>query len=251
MKCRCFCAMEIGPRPEQEDAVLLQDTVYQQPDLTLERDLDADPLVVCVYDSMGGHAAGEEASRFVCQALASMEMERGDVGRAILDRLDAVQQEARLQLPEGSGTTLAGAVVAGNEIWIFNAGDSRAYEITRSGLSRLTLDHSLVQELVTDGQISEKEAFTHPYRNVITYGMGPSFSDRWAREKIHLNHQVVTGGETFLFCSDGVSDLIEDGEMQQWLNPEPLAGGAALMERLRSVGFKDNTTLVLASLLPE
>ncbi len=204
-----------------------------------------------VADGMGGHAAGEIASQ---QAIA--ELEQLATGAAIqvadLDRAIARANQRLLELGDqqrgyhGLGTTLTGIAlvdVAGREHWaVFNVGDSRVYRFADATLQQLTVDHSVVQELLDTGRISADEARSHPRRNVVTRSLG---TDPAPVADIEVYEPLP--GERFLVCSDGLTNELIDAEIAQVLRafPEPQHAADELVRRANQAGGRDNTTVIV------
>jgi serine/threonine protein phosphatase PrpC len=251
MNFRIYCAMEVGPRDGQEDCLLVQGEVIQAHRFDDSRRFSSDAVeILVVCDGMGGLAAGEKASRAVCESLAGLG---GDPGASedIRTTLEKIQLKMEHDGPEECGTTVAGLVVAPDRLQVFNMGDSRVYRIADGEIECRSHDHSVVQSLLDEGKITYREAFRHPYRNLITAGMGTAFSYKWAAEIIHLRTEsMVSGPVVYLLCSDGVSDVLTDREIAAALGEDPVAGGPALMEHIKAVFVKDNTSFMVVELSP-
>src|SRR3712207_5243492 len=110
------------------------------------------------------------------------------------------------------GTTCTVAYVADDEVVIAHVGDSRAYLLRDGELTRLTRDHSLVGELLDRGKVTEEEALTHPQRSVITRAVGPE-----PNVKVDAERLAARPGDVFLLCSDGLTDMIRDREVEHIL----------------------------------
>lgn len=251
MDFRIYCAMDAGPRDDQEDCLLLQGEAIQARQFEKVQEFSADTVeILAVCDGMGGLAAGEKASRFVCENLAKLAGEPGlpgDFGPA-LEKIQAAMENDCL---EECGTTVAGLLIAPSGIQVFNLGDSRVYRVANGKIERRSYDHSFVQVLLEEGKITDREAFTHPYRNLITAGMGPAFSYKWAVETLHLQAEPITGDRAvYLICSDGVCDVLTDLEIERALADTPVANGPALMELVKAVSMKDNTSFMIVEIIP-
>ena len=171
------------------------------------------PPLFAVADGMGGAQAGEVASR-----LAASALEAGDSdGLDGLERLDALIQEANRRIYDrassdpsasGMGTTMTVALVEGMTIAIGHVGDSRAYLVRGEQMEQLTEDHSLVNELLKSGKLSEEEAQVHPQRSVITRAVGTD-------PDVDVDAFTIEAEEDdiFLLCSDGLTDMVEDEEI--------------------------------------
>lgn len=207
--------------------------------------------VVC--DGMGGAAAGDLASvmakdryesHMACLADPTLYPEEGDL---MIQAAQAANRAVYLKAGTnrayaGMGTTLVGALVRGEDLWVVNVGDSRAYRITRDAIRQITRDHSVVEELIRHGALTPEEARRHPQRNLITRALGTS-----KQVKADLFRETVEEGDAILLCSDGLVNEVTDQEIHE----EVLAGGTAaevchrLLDRALAAGAADNVTIVL------
>ena len=248
MKATLFCSMDVGPRPNQQDAVLAAGRVYQENDVTASWEFAGHIITLEVCDGLGGHSAGEEASRYVCDKLAGA-FSGGYPGPA---EVDAAVAEIQASMKEGvvpfdSGTTVAALVTDGRRVMVVNAGDSRVYRVSEAGLVRVSHDHSFVQRLVDDKLLTEADAFSNPFRNLVDFGVGPIFADRWdARQPLYIFEEDCGPGATYLLCSDGVSDVLTDARMAEVLAADPLGRARELTAAIRAAGMKDNASIVMA-----
>lgn len=144
----------------------------------------------------------------------------------------------------GMGTTMVSAVVVGDDVYVLNVGDSRAYRITRRKMVQITRDHSLVQDMVDRGEITPEQARTHPRRNVITRALGVDENVPCDIFKPRLSR-----GDMLLLCSDGLTNMLEDREIFEFSkeNADPLSLGRALMDEALARGATDNVTIVIIS----
>jgi PPM family protein phosphatase len=223
---------------------------------TLNEDsLLAVPGLFVVADGMGGHAAGEVASQLAVAEFARLA-ERGPV--AAEDLIDTVLRAnehilvAASQHGEqfGMGTTLTGVGVVGGQhgeqLAVFNVGDSRVYRFAGGQLSQLTVDHSAVQELVDAGQLTAQAARVHPRRNVVTRSLG---SNPGPAPDVWLLRPVV--GDRYLVCSDGLTGELEDAEIAGLLaaSDDPQVTADELVRRAIAAGGHDNVTTVVMDVL--
>ena len=248
---RVYCAMDLGPRENQEDCIFVKGTVVQEKKYEDNRDFPSNDIeLMAVSDGMGGLAAGERASRFVCEGLAQFSGDSGQI-EGTRDNLEKIQEAMTLDLNEECGATVAGMVISPSGIQVFNLGDSRVYRVSSGKLDCISYDHSLVQVLLDDGKITNQEAFEHPYRNLITAGMGPAFSYKWKLETIYLHEEPVEKGLSgYLICSDGVCDVLTDREIADVLGAGPVKNGPALMDAIGDVFMKDNTSFIIVEINP-
>jgi PPM family protein phosphatase len=171
------------------------------------------PPLFAVADGMGGAQAGEVASQ-----LAASAVEGGDSNELRgVERIDALIQEANRRIfdrastdpaASGMGTTMTVALVEGMTVAIGHVGDSRAYLVRGEQMEQLTEDHSLVNELLKSGRLSEEEAQIHPQRSVITRAVGTD-------PDVDVDGFTIEAedGDVFLICSDGLSDMVEDEDI--------------------------------------
>ena len=205
--------------------------------------------VVC--DGMGGAKAGNIASLIAVETfvanLQSRDGEDTDPPSLLSGAADAantaVYQRACSD-PDchGMGTTMVAVLLVDETAYLLNIGDSRAYHINESGITRLTRDHSVVEDMVARGDITPEQARTHPRKNLITRALG-------AEEQIRadLYEKQLTSGDYLLLCSDGLSNIVTDQELLY----EVIHGGEAetccqrLLNITLSRGAPDNVTVVL------
>ena len=209
----------------------------------------AHPPIFAVADGMGGHAAGDVASDAVVKRLGAVgdaPFTTGDViddalSQALTD-IDLVGDETTL----GTGTTVTGvalSLVDGDPKWaVFNIGDSRVYQFVNGSLERLTVDHSVVQELVDAGLITAEQAETHPDSNIITRAVG--FHEKPVPDYSLLELQA---GQRLLVCSDGLTKELTDHGIAHYLGREGSAWDAAsaLVGAALTNGGRDNVTVLV------
>lgn len=209
------------------------------------------PPIFAVADGMGGHVGGAQASE---QAIAQLaEAAHGPTVaveqiRAALERADTeiMAMGEHVDLPTKPGTTVAGLALIennGDPYWaVFHVGDSRIYRWTARRLERVSTDHSVVQELVYAGAITEEGALTHPQRHVITKALG--FGDRGQAD---FTLMPVERGQRFLMCSDGLTEKVGDERIAELLaadvDEQTLAG--RLVAEAVQAGARDNVTVVV------
>lgn len=221
-------------------------------DIGCLRDHNEDSLVVtpplfAVADGMGGHAAGEVASEIAVRVLSELAPERPDVealGRAIEEANRAVIQAAREgRGRQGMGTTMTAAMLEGERLVIAQVGDSRAYLLHQGKLQQLTRDHSLMADMIEAGQLTPEEARTHPQRSVITRALG---SDAHLHPDIYEIN--VETGDRLLICSDGLSGMIFDDQIENTLRrvQDPQRCASQLVNEAIAAGGHDNVTVIVA-----
>ena len=221
-------------------------------DIGCLRDHNEDSLVVtpplfAVADGMGGHAAGEVASEIAVRVLSELAPEHPDgeaLGRAIEEANRAVIQAAHEgRGRQGMGTTMTAAMLEGERLVIAQVGDSRAYLLHQGKLQQLTRDHSLMADMIEAGQLTPEEARTHPQRSVITRALG---SD------VHLHPDIyeinVETGDRLLVCSDGLSGMVFDDQIESTLRrvQDPQRCASQLVNEAIAAGGHDNVTVIVA-----
>lgn len=221
-------------------------------------DWDLERGLFLLADGMGGHNAGEVASDLAIQSvkramydlLTPEVIESGvvDFSNAIYDAIVFANQEIYEQAQErpecaGMGTTLVVVLVQDNRAIIANVGDSRMYYLRDGKLNQITTDHSLVQEMVDGGFLTEDEAQKSVSRNLITRALGIADD-----VDVDLHQQELKVGDIFLMCSDGLTDLVTDEEISTILNEnkDDLETAAQkLVNCANDKGGKDNTSVII------
>ena len=200
-----------------------------------------------VADGMGGHNAGEVASRMAADRIMerlhgkepSLDLMRAaliDVNRAVFT------EQASHKEYSGMGTTLTVLWEGPDEVYLGHIGDSRAYLLREGELKQITQDHSLVQEMVSQGIITKEEALVHPYRNMITRAVG---TDPYVESDCQTLEKRT--GDIWLLCSDGLSNFVSDAVIQATLSGNSLENAAdALLQTALHNGGKDNISLLIA-----
>ena len=209
------------------------------------------PNFFIVADGMGGHKAGDYASRVCVKTLlesvanSTIKTQIGVLEEAIGAANKRIYEDAAGNSDlEGMGTTLVAAVVMDNNVlYVANVGDSRLYVIDEEEIRQITEDHSLVEEMIKNGELDREEARLHPNKNVITRAVGT------AKTVVADYFEVqLKAGDKILLCSDGLSNMLEDREMQYIVNHYSKDGEKAVTELVKKAninGGKDNISVVL------
>ena len=207
------------------------------------------PNLFVVADGMGGHKAGDFASRYTVEViLKSVRMKKEKNPIKIIQKAVETANEkvlAKANSDEnlaGMGTTVVVATVINNYIYVANVGDSRLYLI-RDKIQQITKDHSLVEEMVRIGEINREQARNHPDKNIITRAVGVR-----SRVSIDFFDMKLEKEDIILMCSDGLSNMPEDEEIEKIIKDGrgDLPGTALeLVERANRNGGKDNIAVVL------
>lgn len=201
-----------------------------------------------VADGMGGHASGEVASRMAVELISEFYYadERFDTGAVLKDAIEAAsdriyQTSLTSEKYFGMGTTLVALVLQNGTAYVAHVGDSRVYLLRAGKFSQITEDHSQVMEMVKYGIISPEEAKTHEDKNVILRAMGTQA----AVEAELAAPFAVQPEDTFLLCSDGLCDMVDDEEMHAILlnSADIHAACESLVETAKQNGGHDNITV--------
>lgn len=208
------------------------------------------PNLYIVADGMGGHKAGDQASKMAIDITvdfvknSTLENPIAVLKRAMIYANNEIYKAANKD-PEltGMGTTMVVAVAQEGKLYVANVGDSRLYAVN-SEIKQITMDHSLVEELIRDGKLERKRGRNHPEKNIITKAMGskeeviPDFFE------IDINSE-----DKYLLCSDGLSNMVEDDEIRDIVvdhyDLDDIA--QALVDRANYYGGSDNISVVVIS----
>ncbi len=208
------------------------------------------PNLYIVADGMGGHRAGDKASRMAIDITvdfiekSTLENPIAILKRAMIFANNEIYKAANSDHDlKGMGTTMVAAVALDDKLYVANVGDSRLYVINND-IRQITMDHSLVEELIRNGELERKKGRNHPEKNIITKAMGskeevvPDFFE------IDINSE-----DKYLLCSDGLSNMVEDDEIRdivvEQLSLEKTA--QALIDRANYYGGSDNISVVIVS----
>ncbi|MCF6508159.1 serine/threonine-protein phosphatase [Blastococcus sp. MG754426] len=213
----------------------------------------AGPRLLAVADGMGGHAAGDIASKVVIAALEHLDDDTptGDMLQSLRSAVHEGSEHLREVIREspqleGMGTTLTAILFAGGRLALCHVGDSRAYLLRDGQFTQITHDDTFVQTLIDDGRITPEEANHHPQRSLLLRALNgqevePDLSMREAR-----------AGDRYLLCSDGLSGVVSEETLAEALqNPDPEATADRLVELALRSGGPDNITVIVADVLED
>lgn len=228
-------------RPQNQDAYLIEK-------------LDKHTHLFVICDGMGGAKSGNVASTLASEVFtqAIKDTWKSDMDLETSDRMleNAVKlanftvhdQSCQFEEFAGMGTTLVALLIHGKQATIVNVGDSRAYNITADGVEQLTVDHSLVQMMIQRGELTPEKAKNYPGKNLITRAIGTE-----TMVKCDIFHRRLKGGECFLLCTDGLSNIVDEQEML--FEVVHGANQESACQRLLAIatnrGAPDNVTCVL------
>lgn len=206
------------------------------------------PNLFIVADGMGGHKAGDLASRYTVEKF--LEVVKTVESDNPITIIEQAVSKANLQLIEkskesidyeGMGTTLVVSTVIGSSIIIANVGDSRLY-LVNNEIQQITRDHSLVEEMISLGEIDRKNARTHEKKNIITRAIG--VDSEVVADFFEVDYSE---GDIILMCSDGLSNMIEDDEMKRIISQGTDLNkiGEELINMANNNGGRDNISVIL------
>ena len=212
------------------------------------------PNLLVVADGMGGHKAGDFASKYTVKVLhEELEKLSLDKPEEILKKVVTVANHELIRVAqtdvklEGMGTTLVAATVVGNTLYFANVGDSRLYLINDK-IRQISKDHSLVEEMVRLGGIKAEEAKHHPDKNIITRAIG-------VKEDVEpdIYEYRLKKGDIILMCTDGLSNMVEDEDMFDIVKGarDIVEAVEMLIEKANSNGGRDNIGVVMAEPLAD
>jgi len=221
---------------------------------------DEEPLlaargsVYLVCDGMGGHNAGQIASELAAKQFLHAYYHLGGAAQeaarhAILQAHHYIAEMAsKIPSRYGMGTTLTALILKQDEGILAHVGDSRCYRLREGVFEQLSRDHTLVARLVEQGVIPPEQARYHPQRNVIRQAVG--VADPSEPLEPDIETFALQAGDLYLLCSDGLTDMVDDAEIEAILRDEPPTRAAwRLVDRALANGGRDNVTVVLVQIL--
>lgn len=221
---------------------------------------DEEPLlaargsVYLVCDGMGGHNAGQIASELAAKQFLHAYYHLGGTAQeaarhAILQAHHYIAEMAsKIPSRYGMGTTLTALILKQDEGILAHVGDSRCYRLREGVFEQLSRDHTLVARLVEQGIITPEQAKYHPQRNVIRQAVG--VADPSEPLEPDIETFALQAGDLYLLCSDGLTDMVDDAEIEAILRDEPPTRAAwRLVDRALANGGRDNITVVLVQIL--
>ena len=236
---KTFSITNIGRRRK-----LNQDFVY-----TSERPVGSLPNLFIVADGMGGHNAGDYASKATVETIVEKIGNTAETDRArILEEAiqaanTLIRQKARESADlEGMGTTVVAATCEGNSLCVANVGDSRLYVANKREIRQITKDHSWVAEMVRRGGLGKEEARNHPDKNIITRAVGADDG-----VKVDFFTVQLKEGDLILMCTDGLTNMLEDEEIRMILDGarDMVEKAEELVAAANERGGRDNISVIL------
>ena len=237
---KAFCITDVG-----QNRSMNQDFVFAS-----ETPVGNLPNLFVVADGMGGHRAGDTASRDTVGTLIESVRKSRETNPIKIIRTAVEEANRRVYEKSredenlaGMGTTVVVAVIEGRYLYVANVGDSRLYLI-RDDIRQITKDHSLVEEMVRSGKLKKEEARKHPNKNVITRALG-------VEQSVSCDVFPLTPGEGqfVLLCSDGLTNEVSEPEIyyEVFQSQEPEKACDTLIDIAKDRGGRDNITVLLAS----
>jgi PPM family protein phosphatase len=216
----------------------------------------SESFLLVVADGMGGHPAGDVASQIAMNTLieAFPTLPDGDLGLALKQayrRANETVFQAGQDEPAhaGMGTTLTTALLHGKYATVANVGDSRAYLLRGNALTQVTRDHTVVAEEVVQGRLTVDAARRDPRRNRLTHVIGTH--PRLESKLPDVFELTLLPGDRLLLCTDGLYDVLDDGDMRRALqDQDPGDAARELVESAKERGTRDNATAVVAASIP-
>ncbi|SHH07973.1 PP2C family protein-serine/threonine phosphatase [Geodermatophilus nigrescens] len=213
----------------------------------------AGPRLLAVADGMGGHAAGDVASKVVIAALEHLDEDApsGDMLQALREAVfdgsehlrEVIRESPQL---EGMGTTLTAVLFAGGRLALCHVGDSRAYLLRDGVFTQITHDDTFVQTLIDDGRITAEEANHHPQRSLLLRALNGQDVDP------DLSMREARAGDRYLLCSDGLSGVVSEETLAHALeDPDPQSTADRLVELALRSGGPDNITVIVADVVED
>ncbi len=206
------------------------------------------PNLYIVADGMGGHRAGDKASKMAVDitvdfvSRSTLENPVAILKRAIIFANNEIYK-ASSQDPDlsGMGTTLVAACAYDDKLFVANVGDSRLYAVDQD-IKQITMDHSLVEELIRSGELERKRGRNHPERNIITRALGSK--DEVIPDFFEID---IKPGDRFLLCSDGLSNMVENDEIRDIMIQDKSLMDIAneLVDRANYYGGSDNISAIV------
>ena len=201
-----------------------------------------------VADGMGGHLGGQRAAQLAVERVIqeyyrdpSLDIP-GSLERAIkLANAEIYSEAARNPAYKGMGSTIVAAVVRGDDLYVANVGDSRAYLVRGSSIQQITRDHSWIAEALRAGTITPEQALTHPNRGVVTRSLGGGPDVR-----VDRFHRKIQPGDVVLLCSDGLTNVVSDADIQKVVTRErPQRAANKLIAMANQGGGPDNIAAIV------
>lgn len=236
---KTFSMTDVGRRREMN-----QDYMF-----TSETAVGKLPNLFVVADGMGGHKAGEYASKFTVDTMVEF-IKNTESEEPVAAIRQALKEANRLLLKEaqaddskaGMGTTVVAATLLDKTLYAANVGDSRLYVLNQDAITQITRDHSLIEEMIRLGEMDKAEAKDHPDKNIITRAVGVA-----TELAIDFFEIEISNGDMILLCTDGLTNMVEDEDIRRIVlsQRDIVERTEKLIETANQNGGRDNITVVL------
>lgn len=236
---KTFSMTDVGRRREMN-----QDYMF-----TSETAVGKLPNLFIVADGMGGHKAGEYASKFTVDTMVDIIKNTkakepvAAIGQALKEANRLLLKEARTdESKAGMGTTVVAATLLDKTLYAANVGDSRLYVLNQDTITQITRDHSLVEEMIRLGEMDKADAKDHPDKNIITRAVGVA-----PELEIDFFEIEINNGDIILLCTDGLTNMIEDEDIRRIVlsQRDIVERTEKLIEAANRNGGRDNITVVV------
>ncbi len=238
-------------RQKNEDAILVDDLIIQEDNMEIPMSIkyNNESLILSVADGLGGHGYGEVASRLTLEVILNYKPTNESEITSVLRQAHHKLINYATSNPQyfGFGTCIAGVIINGNDITIFNVGDCRVYKYSNKKLQKLTRDHSYVQELIDKGIITDEESIYHPHRNIVLESIGGIMDYRFI--DVRTYRKTYEDNDIYMICSDGLFDMLQEDEMKACFSDDLQNCLLNLFKRTFEKGAKDNVSIVLFRIL--
>jgi protein phosphatase len=218
---------------------------------------DGKYLVFAVADGMGGHNAGDRASKIAVDTIKKdFAYQKEDLYREVIDEIEILKliykncndkiytTSKEIKEYSGMGTTLTLCIInmETNKMYVGNVGDSRCYLINSKdkGIRKITKDHSLIEEMISNNEITREESFDHPKKNIITRALG---TDK--KVDVDIFCSDINNNNIILLCTDGLTNHIKDEEIKDIILTDKENSIERLIKEVNQRGGSDNTTIIL------
>lgn len=228
---------------------------WAQTDIGMVRETNEDsfvcqPPLFLVADGMGGHVAGEVASRLAAETIAkhiAASAAVADYRKLLAEAIGKANTLIHRMALEnsdyaGMGTTVTAAFITGSQLVWGHVGDSRLYLLRAGELRQLTEDHSLVGELLKKGSITTDEALQHPHRNILTRAVGTN-----ERTKVDTGCLALAAGDRLLLCTDGLTNMVDDEAIKTLMAADGDGVADELVSKAKAAGGLDNITALVVA----
>jgi protein phosphatase len=264
MKLNYVAATDVGrEREKNEDCFAVFTTTEEASEDSVVIDLDKQGMIFIVADGMGGPGSGEVASelavseirKFLDELTPSWNRSSAFIEKALGNAIEHAHKKIfshakKHYETKGMGTTVVLAYLYKDDMHVAWAGDSRLYLYREDKLQMISHDHSEVQELIDEGELSYAESLYHPHRHRVTKCLGGLYQEPFEPEFRLVKMQL---GDRILLCSDGLTTMLVDQEISDIMlaNPDLDACAQALIDRANERGGEDNITVILGEILQD